>query len=308
MNSGSIIPATDVSSPKAQAIYDQVVASSPCAGQADSLSCLRGLPYADFQRAVTSVPGIFSYRSVDLSYLPRPDPGDNFLPESPEVAFQNGRFTKVPVIVGDQEDEGTLFSLVQSNLTTNDDLVEYIATYFPANPDGLQHARDLASLYPDQTLLGQPSGSPFRTLGLNSIYPQFKRLAAILGDITFTLTRRAYLNLITSQGVPAWSYLSTYLYGTPVLGSFHASDILFAYGNAATSIPAKSIQSYYISFINDLNPNTLGTAAPLIQWPQWTTASTQLLNFELLQNSTLSDDFRAEASQWIAARLSLLRV
>lgn len=75
MNSGAVIPATDVSTPKAQAIYDKVVASSSCAGSTNSLSCLRALPYNDFQRAVTSVPGIFSYRSLDLSYLPRPDPG-----------------------------------------------------------------------------------------------------------------------------------------------------------------------------------------------------------------------------------------
>lgn len=84
MNSGAVTPVTDVSSPKAQAIYDKVVASSSCAGLADSLSCLRSLPYNDFQRAVTSVPGIFSYRSLDLSYLPRPDPGRL-------LAFSEGR-------------------------------------------------------------------------------------------------------------------------------------------------------------------------------------------------------------------------
>lgn len=106
MNSGSIIPATDVSSPKPQAVYDKVVASSPCAGSADTLTCLRGLDYATFLRAVSSVPGIFSYRSVDLSYLPRPDPSDNFFPQSPEVPVQAGQYAKVPVIIGDQEDEG----------------------------------------------------------------------------------------------------------------------------------------------------------------------------------------------------------
>lgn len=106
MNSGSVIPATDVSSPKPQAVYDKVVASSPCAGTADTLSCLRGLDYATFLRAVSSVPGIFSYRSLDLSYLPRPDPGDSFFSESPELSLQAGRYVKIPTIIGDQEDEG----------------------------------------------------------------------------------------------------------------------------------------------------------------------------------------------------------
>ena len=79
----------------------------------------------------------------------------------------------------------------------------------------------LVATYPDD-----PSdGSPFGTGILNEWYPQFKRLAAILGDLTFTLSRRAVLNIVSSE-VPTWSYLASYDYGTPVLGSFHAGDIL----------------------------------------------------------------------------------
>lgn len=89
---------------------------------------------------------------------------------------------------------GTLFSLVQGNITTNDELVAYFASYFsPNNPNAMQDVAGLAAQYPDQPLMGQPAGSPFNTGPLNNIYPQFKRVAAILGDITFTLTRRAYL-------------------------------------------------------------------------------------------------------------------
>lgn len=64
------------------------------------------------------------------------------------------------------------------------------------------------SYYPDQPLLGQPAGSPFNSGALNNIYPQFKRLAAVLGDTTFTLTRRSYLSTVASE-VKAWSYLNT---------------------------------------------------------------------------------------------------
>ncbi|KAF7198555.1 putative secreted lipase [Pseudocercospora fuligena] len=300
MNSGSVIPAEDVSTPKAQAIYDQVVASSSCAGSSDALTCLRGLSYADFLRAVSSVPGIFSYRSLDLSYLPRPDPGDSFFSQSPEVSVANGAYAKVPVIVGDQEDEGTLFALVQSNITTNDELVEYLATYFPTNPNAVADVTGLAAEYEDQILLGQPAGSPFRTGALNSIYPQFKRLAAILGDITFTLTRRSYLNAITNAGVPAWSYLSTFLYGTPVLGTFHVTDAFLGYFlNANASLQARTFQTYFISFVNSLDPNDISTASPLIDWPQWTNASAQLLNVEALENSLLADDFRSGAYNYL---------
>merc|ERR1712070_1248520 len=112
MNSGSIIPANTVTTPKAQTVYDTVVSAAGCSGSEDKLACLRAAPYQTFLRAVNSVPGILSYRAVDLSYLPRPDPGDNFFALSPEVSVQNGQIAKVPVIVGDQRDEGTLFSLL----------------------------------------------------------------------------------------------------------------------------------------------------------------------------------------------------
>jgi triacylglycerol lipase len=79
----------------------------------------------------------------------------------------------------------------------------------------------LVATYPDDA----SDGSPFRTLFLNNWYPQYKRIAAILGDLTFTLTRRAFLNTVATS-VPSWSYLASYDYGTPVLGSFHGGDIL----------------------------------------------------------------------------------
>lgn len=45
MNSGSAVPADPVDCPKAQVVYDQVVASAGCAGQADTLKCLREVDY-----------------------------------------------------------------------------------------------------------------------------------------------------------------------------------------------------------------------------------------------------------------------
>ena len=170
--------------------------------------------------------------------------------------------------------------------------------------------RGLTAQYPNLILSGQPDGSPFRTGALNSIYPQFKRIAAILGDITFTLTRRAYLDIITKQGVTAWSYLSTYSYGTPILGTFHVSDIIFAFfAPSGTTIPGRSIHTYYVNFINDLNPNSPSNANALIRnWPTWTNATTQLLNFGLLGNSLTTDNFRQGAYNYLVPRVSSFRV
>ncbi len=246
-----------------------------------------------------SVPAVLSYTSVALSYLPRPD--GTVLTKSPDILVQSGQYAKVPFIVGDQEDEGTLFSLAQSNLTTTADIVQYLSSIFfhSASQSQLQ---TLVDLYPDDP----SAGSPFRTGGFNNIYPQFKRLAALLGDLSFTITRRVFLSVTSTiaPSVPSWSYLGSYDYGIPVLGTFHASDILTTYG-LTPGIPQASIQGYYLSFINTLDPNQ-GTVG-LPTWPQWS-AGKQLMNFNALYNALLADDFRSQVYDFVVASVGSLYI
>lgn len=175
MNSGSIVPADPVDCPKGQVVYDTVVASAGCSSATDTLACLRELPYETFLNATNSVPGLLSYHSVALSYLPRPD--GVVLTASPDVLAIQGRYADVPFIIGDQEDEGTIFSLFQSNITTTAEVVTYLSTLFFNNASPAQ-LEELVATYPDVTT----DGSPFRTGLLNNWYPQYKRLAAILGE------------------------------------------------------------------------------------------------------------------------------
>lgn len=303
MDSGSVIPAESVTSSKAQNVYDTVVDQAGCKGSADSLACLRQVDFATFSAAVNFLPGILSYRSLDLAYLPRPDPADNFFSTSPEVAVASGSFTKVPIIVGDQEDEGTLFAQTQVNVTTPAALVDYLVSYFPNQPNARNLVTGLLQTYPDDNGV---SGSPFRTGVANNLRPQYKRLAAILGDFAFTLARRSYLRDIASQ-VPAWTYLSTYGYGTPLLGTFHFTDVPYAFG-LVPGVPSASIMRYYTSFINNLDPNALGNDASLINWPRWSEAGRGMLNFGLTANSVIQDNFREASFEFLDANASNLRV
>jgi carboxylesterase type B len=291
MESGSLAPANPVDCPKGQAVYDTVVTNAGCSGASDTLACLRGLDYTTYLNAANSVPGIFSYSSLALSYLPRPD--GTALTASPDVLIASGQYAQVPFIVGDQEDEGTLFSLVQSNISTTADIVNYLSSiYF--HDATVSQVQALVDLYPDDP----SAGSPFGTGIPYNIYPQFKRLAAILGDITFTITRRAFLTVAaeTYPSVPSWSYLGTYDYGVPVLGTFHGSDILQAFG-ITPSLSSATMQTYYISFINNLDPNQ-GTVG-LPTWPNWSATSPKLMNFQALANTLLPDTFRDAVYQFI---------
>ena len=88
-------------------------------------------------------------------------------------------------MIGDMKDEGTLFSLVtQLNVTTDQSFKEYFQNIWWPNATDAQLAR-LMELYPaDPT-----QGSPFDTGLANAITPQYKRLAALIGDYSFQVSR-----------------------------------------------------------------------------------------------------------------------
>ncbi|EZG03171.1 hypothetical protein H106_06673 [Trichophyton rubrum CBS 735.88] len=300
MNSGSVIPADPVDCPKGEVVYKKVVEKAGCSEATDKLECLRSVDYTTYLNAANSVPGIFSYNSVALSYLPRPD--GKTLTASPDKLGRRGLIAKVPFIIGDQEDEGTLFALVQKNITTTELLVDYFSTYF-FHGATKEQLRDLVDTYPDDPA----AGSPFRTGKRYQLYPQFKRLAAMLGDLVFTLSRRVFLDIFSQKfpDIPTWSYLGTYNHFIPVLGTFHASDILPSFG-FTPGFPSTSIQNYYLSFVNTLDPNK-GTPSGFPNWPRWSEGKT-LLNFEALKNSYLTDDFRQESAMYLEKHTDILHI
>ncbi|KAM0331356.1 hypothetical protein ACHAQA_003028 [Verticillium albo-atrum] len=305
MNSGSMVPADPVDCPKGQAVYDLVVAKAGCAGKADTLNCLRDAPYQTFLNAVSSTPGILSYNSVALSYLPRPD--GKVLTQSPDVLAATGKYAAVPMIIGNQEDEGTLFGLFQPNLTTTDRFVDYLQKlYF--NGASKAQLTELVNTY-DNGLAAVIAGSPHRTVLLNEIFPGFKRRSAVLGDLVFTLTRRAFLSLTRAAHptVPAWSYLASYNYGTPILGTFHGSDLLQVFYGILPNYASRQIRTYYTNFVYDLDPN-VGSSGQYPNWPKWEQGK-KLINF--LANRAgdlLDDDFRSDSYNFIAKNVGSLYI
>ncbi|CZR68992.1 probable triacylglycerol lipase V precursor [Phialocephala subalpina] len=303
MNSGSVVPADPVDCPKGQVVFDTVVATAGCTSATDKLACLRALDYSDFLTATNSVPGLLSYSSIALSYLPRPD--GTVLTESPDLLVAAGKYAAVPFIIGDQEDEGTIFALFQSNISTTAQLVTYLQTYF-FNDATTAQITSLVNTYPDDA----SDGSPFGTSILYELYPQFKRLAAILGDLTFTLTRRVFLNVHTSlhPNVPSWSYLGSYDYGTPFLGTFHGSDLLQVFYGILPNYASAAIHKYYFNFVYNLNPNVYnGSTTAYANWPQWS-ANQQLMQFYANSANLLDDDFRSTNYDWIAGNVNTLRI
>ena len=70
MQSGS--PQTAMDTTSGQQHYDRLVSGMGCAGAADTLDCLRGVPYEKLKQGVIDLsPGMFSYR-VGQPYYPLP--------------------------------------------------------------------------------------------------------------------------------------------------------------------------------------------------------------------------------------------
>ncbi|KAK7029558.1 hypothetical protein VNI00_014435 [Paramarasmius palmivorus] len=259
MQSGAPIPVGGVEN--GQKYYDQIVSSTGCSGSPDTLQCLREVPYTQLKAAIDETPGIFSYQSLNLPWLPRAD--GTFLSDNPQKLVQEGKVANIPMISGNCDDEGTAFSLSSLNITTNAQVREYIKTNFITTITDPE-LDQLLQAYP-QTL---SEGSPYNTAFLNAITPQFKRIASFQGDAVFQAPRRFFLQQRSGKQ-PIWTFLSKRLKITPFLGSLHGSDLLNTYGPG-------DMTDYLVRFTATLNPN--GNTG--INWPEYTKEQPTMLQFQ----------------------------
>ncbi|KAK1255072.1 hypothetical protein MKX08_009067 [Trichoderma sp. CBMAI-0020] len=302
MNSGTALPTDPLDGPKGKAIYSAVVRAAGCEGKPEgSLNCLRDLENDDFAAAANSVPGIFSYPSLALSYLPRPD--GISLTDSPDALAKEGKFHKVPVIMGSQEDEGTAFSLFQGNMGTDEKIVKYLSKYYFGNAT-LDQISEFVGTYSDKI----SDGSPFRSMLPTELYPGKRRISAILGDMVFDLMRRITLRIFAENHpeVDSWSYLSSYNYnsGLNPLGTTHGSDMSVFFNGSNNDLPTISGRTYYLNFLYNLNPNN-GSKVDVL-WPQWKEGR-QLLWYNKKDNSLRNDTYRESSYEYMFKSISSLR-
>lgn len=210
---------------------------------------------------------------------------------------------KIPIIAGNVEDEGTLFSLINMNMTTDHEFVSYVQSNFIPTANETQ-MQGLAEAY-----TSDPSeGSPFGTGTNFTLTPEYKRLAAFQGDYYFQAPRR-YSLAITSATQKVWSYLfraQKYI----GLGSFHESDLQEFY--VLTPTPDFVGTDALVNFAYNLNPNVPAGGYPsspnppskhsAIQWPLYNSSPNgTLLTFE--QDRVLDitqDDYRRESILYLS--------
>nr|VWO97518.1 Carboxylic ester hydrolase (EC [Ganoderma boninense] len=309
MQSGSPIPTGDIVN--GQPDYDGLVSATGCSGRSDTLQCLREVDYKKLKAAVDATPNMFSYQSLRLAWLPRAD--GVFLTDGPQALVQKGSIANVPFITGDCDDEGTLFSLSNRNITTDSQLHSYIKQNYiteasDSDIDSILQAYPVnitrgssdvdTSVDADNFYITRNSSveTDAETDDLNAITgPQFNRLAAFQGDLIFQAPRRFFLNA-TAAKQRTWSFLSKRFRFIPVIGSAHATDLPNVY-DQSYYIPHLLVNhgdmtDYLVNFVNNLDPNGRNGT----YWPQYSLDSRKLLTFQdgFQPLTTTTDDYRVD--------------
>ncbi|KAJ7266843.1 sterol esterase [Mycena rebaudengoi] len=286
MMSGS--PITTGSVADGQPYYDELVVANNCTGSTDSLDCLKRVPFDSFMATVNNTIDEFAYSSAAIIWRPRVD-GDVIV-QNPLISVSETSFAKIPIMTGDTDDEGTMFSLANLNITTNSEFLEYIhSNYLPYSTPS--HIQRLGILYPDDPT----QGSPFDTGSENQLSPEYKRLAAFQGDLIFIGPRRFFLEHASTRQ-DTWSYLSKRGKTTSILGAFHSGDIDEWFST--------NITETVVNFVNTLDPNR--SAGPKnksrlpVLWPKWKIGSSSLLTFidPDIVNIT-AENFRIDAMKFL---------
>ncbi|KAF7325202.1 Carboxylic ester hydrolase [Mycena kentingensis (nom. inval.)] len=313
--SGAMLPATTLTGPSAQSMYDALVSANGCSGAADTLGCLRAVPLAAFQSTVQAGPGVFSQTSLSpyANWFPLID-GDVIV-RKPWESVRMGRFARIPIMTGSSDDEGTLFSLSNTDITQVNEVL-YRAADFSPEPTASSSITSLPTIFQTQLQARSLNSEPYiLTILLDNVgirlalvsyrlpilSPEYKRLAAFQGDYFLIGARRYFLEHAAGTQ-NTWSWLNKrgkLLNG--FLGAQHGSDSNIWFPPALTVDHVGA--DYLINFVNTLNPNDSPTTVNATGnfWPQWKPDTRELLLFsDLLQVELTTDDFRAPAMAYLA--------
>ncbi|KAF9875156.1 putative lipase 2 protein [Colletotrichum karsti] len=304
--------------------FDRLVANTSCAetvGTPDAIPCLQNVPFEEINNAV-NVSGIAHWSPVM--------DGD-FIQDYPTNQFRDGRFVKVPVLIGANTDEGGYFRGLRGNanvsiLNTDDDFKTMVRPIFAADVEetsgktAKQLVEELAAVYPNIQSVGIPNLVAWPEV-IDKNNPDVKywglqnrRGNAFGGDITNIAWRRRSNMYWSQHGIPNWSYRFDAVPDgiPPNVSAAHFLEIAYVFddvpGEGYRLKPltseknralAKTVSAAWINMISDLDPMPTGDKHA---WPIYNTSAGggvgQNMVFHVNGSYVEYDDFRAEALQW----------
>ncbi|GLA93240.1 hypothetical protein AtubIFM57143_010589 [Aspergillus tubingensis] len=213
-----------------QPYYDGIVKASGCSSATDTLACLRTIP-TDTLHSIFDNTSIVPEHSISglsgAKFIPVID--DDFIEGSGTIQLQEGKFVKVPYLIGANADEGTAFAVTGVN--TDAEFRELVKDW------GLDNVTTdiLEALYPNIPQIGIPAimdEKPPSGYGR-----QYKRVAAFQGDVNIHGPRRFASQAWSSHNVSVYSYRFDAVSpgNGPAAGSYagatHGSEMPYVFHN-----------------------------------------------------------------------------
>ena len=257
-------------------LYERFVNETGCSAADNALSCLQSLSIESIQASnqVSPFPGGSSSPLPVSVWLPVID--HDLIPDQLYTLFEQGRFIRVPILVGDDTNEGTYFT---PNLTSAGQVKTFMNNNYPGLTLGQLDA--IISAYPLNSLQPLlPAHAPYYSVG-----------SAAYGDSTFSCPGNTIAAAMTQyMGVNhVWNYRYNVIDPDNIaagLGVPHAfeTEAIFGVGETGASdwasyhpggINANVVpltMDYWISFIRSLDPNTYREAGSPY-WENWGSSS-----------------------------------
>lgn len=261
-----------------QDYYDALAAKVGCGGAGDSLACLRAVPAWTLSDAINATAGPVFRGVVDGDFLRAPR----------HKLIGAGNFTRVPVVIGANFDEGTGFG--EYGIDTE---AQWRAYLRDAGGAGNVTAEVLSALYPDIPRVGIPAtlhGRPPPVAGHAKKYgAMWKRASAFGGDRSQHGPRRLWARTWARAGLPIWSYHFNVLVNgiSPYSGATHFQEVAFVFNNTdglgyETAVAvnpfagkpatfgklADVMSRMWVGFIASGDPNAHGGVTD-VRWPRY---------------------------------------
>ncbi|CBQ67569.1 related to Lipase 2 precursor [Sporisorium reilianum SRZ2] len=255
-----------------------------------------------------------------LAWLPLVD--YELITDYPSVNLAQGKLADIPIIQGNNLDEGTLFG--QKQLNSSDQFETWVrsAAVIYNTSYTEQALQQIFKLYPDIPEQGSPyynaeTATSAGTTNLSSrIYQplasnQYKRSSAFFGDFTFQAHRRTYLQAATLEWKTnrnrVWSFefqqndkFAVNGTGSP-LGAYHSSELKYFFvrpdGRQKDPVLANKMPEAYISFTYYHDPTVLSG----LQWPCYADGH-KLLQLKGDNITVIPDTYRREAMDALTNR------
>ena len=234
------------------------------AGSDATPEALRAIPATEIISRVEAAPNYAN------NFLPNVDGW--VLPKLIGAAIADGDVTRVPVLAGYNDDEGTMFYPSTQSPT-------FLKAPFPEDQDGRMVA--LADIYgaEDAPILAA-------SYGMDDPATYTAGATDMLGDDYFGMQMRVLGKSNASSGEPTWLYFFSRKPPSPkqTIGAFHASEIAFVFDMHSPFLKSsredraltKAMGLYWTNFAKTGNPNGEG----LVSWPAYDGASDQWLRLD----------------------------